>query len=348
MKLLARLKSVRPLTLTLVAGLVASVVSSAFGDAGGSHAIVQFTPHDRLFSVAFDGEFGEAVGESGLVLETVDGGKTWRHEINPPTKLAMFSVAIVGSRSIAVGQEGLVLVRDDRKSWRKIQPVSDQRLLRVSMNKSGLAVAVGAFGTLIKSTDSGATWTELKPDWATLYKNEETSDFVAARDEPTLYVAKVFDDGSIVIGGEYGQLNRSTDGGTTWTPVFKAQAATKDSTPPTLFGMHFQDDGTGYAAGQDGLIVMTSDSGKTWSQLDAHSQASLFDIDSTPDGHVFAVGMRSGLYSADSGKTWQPLKALDLNLNWYSGLGRGTSTASDSMIAVGHSGRVLTLVASGN
>ncbi|WP_157572505.1 WD40/YVTN/BNR-like repeat-containing protein [Nevskia soli] len=343
MKPFARLKFVKPLILSLAVG----IYPAAFADSSGSQAIVQFTPHDRLYSVAFNGDFGETVGEGGLVLQTTDGGKTWVHEVNPPTGLSLFGVAISGSRSIAVGQEGLILVRDDRKPWRKIESVTDQRLLRVSLNKSGLAVAVGAFGTLLKSTDYGQTWAELKPDWAALYKTDETSDFVAARDEPTLYVAKAFDDGSIVIGGEYGQLNRSTDGGTTWTPVFQAQAA-KGSTPPTLFGMHLRDDGTGYAAGQDGLIVMTTDSAKTWTQLDAHSQASLFDIESSPDGHVFAVGMRSGLFSADAGKTWQPLKALDLSLNWYSGLGRGTSTADDSMIAVGHSGRVLRLAASVN
>jgi photosystem II stability/assembly factor-like uncharacterized protein len=344
MKSFARPKFLKPIVLSFAAG----ICSTAFADAGDSRAIVQFTPHDRLYSVAFDGDFGEAVGESGLVLESTDGGKTWQHEVKAPTELAMFSVAISGSRSIAGGQEGLILVRDGRKSWRKIGAVTDQRLLRVSLNKNGLAIAVGAFGTLLKSTDNGDSWTELKPAWAALYKTATTSDFVAARDEPTLYVAKVFDDGSILIGGEYGQLNRSTDGGKTWTAVFKAQSASSDLTPPSLFGMHLRDDGTGYAAGQDGLIIMTADGGKTWAQLDAHSPASLFDIDSTPDGHVYAVGMRSGLFSADAGKTWQSIKALDLSLNWYSGLGHGSGAVGDSMIAVGHSGRVLELAASGN
>jgi photosystem II stability/assembly factor-like uncharacterized protein len=342
MKSFVRLKSVKALILSLATG----ICTLAFAD-GGSHALVQYTPHDRLYSVAFSGDFGEAVGEGGLVLQSADGGKTWVHEVTPPTRLAMFSVAISGARSIAVGQQGLILVRDGRKPWRKIEPVTDQRLLRVSLNPSGLAVAVGAFGTLLKSTDNGENWTQLKPDWTTLYKTEDTSDFVAVRDEPTLYVVKVFDDGSILIGGEYGQLNRSTDGGATWTPVFKTQAA-KGSNPPTLFGMHLREDGIGYASGQEGLVVMTNDSGKSWTQLDSNSQASLFDVESTSDGHVFAVGMRTGLVSADAGKTWQPLKALDLNLNWYSGLGRGASTAGGSVIAVGHSGRVLQLAASGN
>lgn len=344
MKFLTHLKCVKPLVLLLLGGASICV----FAGTNASEEIVQFTPHDRLFSVAFNGDFGEAVGEAGLLLQSTDGGKTWRHEVSPPTQDSLFSVAISGSRSIAVGQQGLILIRDGRKQWRKLEPVTDQRLLRVSMNKSGLAVAVGAFGTLLRSIDNGETWSELKPDWAQLYENENTSEFAAIRDEPTFYTAKVFDDGSIVIGGEYGQLNRSADGGITWTSVFRATATADSSTPPTLFGMNFRADGTGYAAGQEGLIVTSADSGKSWSELNSHSKASLFDIESTSDGHVFAIGMRTCLVSADAGQTWQPLKALDVGLNWYSGLGRATSTAGDSIIAVGHGGRVLKLVASAN
>ncbi|WP_273455310.1 WD40/YVTN/BNR-like repeat-containing protein [Nevskia ramosa] len=331
--------------------LVLMAVAGSFAvaaDGRGSRALNQLTPHDRLYSVAFSGDFGEAVGDGGLVLETTDGGKTWARDKNPPTNLSLLSVAIAGSRSIAVGQQGLILVRDQGKPWRKIEPVTDRRLLRVSLNRNGLAVATGAFGTLLKSTDGGETWADLKPDWAALYQTGVTGAFEAIRDEPTIYVANVFDDGAIVIGGEFGQLNRSTDGGTTWAPVFQVPAAVQGSIPPTIFGMHFRDDGVGYAAGQTGLIVTSSDSGKTWTQLDANSEASLFAIETTQDGHVVAIGMRSGLVSADAGKTWQPLKALDVSLNWYCGLARGASTPGGSVIAVGHSGRVIELATSGH
>ncbi|WP_295680420.1 photosystem I reaction center subunit IX [uncultured Nevskia sp.] len=343
MKAYARPLSAVFLVLMAVAGSFAMAA-----DGGASRALNQLTPHDRLYSVAFSGDFGEAVGDGGLVLVTTDGGKTWVRENKPPTDLSLLSVVISGTRSIAVGLQGLILIRDEQKPWRKIEPVTDRRLLRVSLNKDGLAIATGAFGTLLKSTDGGETWADLKPDWATLYETGVTGAFEAIRDEPTIYVAKVFDDGSMIIGGEFGQLNRSSDGGTSWEPVFQVPAALKGSIPSTIFGMHFSDDGVGYATGQAGLVVTSSDSGKTWTQLDTHSEASLFDIAPTQDGHVVAIGMRSGLVSADAGKTWQPLKALDVSLNWYCGLSRGTSTPSGSVIAVGHSGRVLQLATSGN
>lgn len=326
-------------------GLLALGFPSAWAAEAGSRAMTQMTPHDRLYAVAFGKDVGVAVGHAGLVLETTDGGKTWSKAAEqPPTQLAMHGIAIVGDRSIAVGQKGLVLVRDGRGAWRQVDSGTDMRLLRVGLNKNGIAVAVGAFGTLLKSTDGGETWASIAPNWAELYKSGDGSDeFAAVRDEPTNYVVKVFDDDSILIGGEYGQINHSTDGGATWSPVFQAQSDESGTIPPTIFGMNVRDDGVGYASGQDGLILKTVDAGKSWTRLTSGSKASLFDIDSTADGRVIAIGMRAGLVSSDGGSNWQPLHALDLSLNWYSGLSRGSSTPGDALFAVGHSGRVLSL-----
>ncbi|MGB1562592.1 MAG: photosystem I reaction center subunit IX [Sinimarinibacterium flocculans] len=326
--------------LLLLSALPASVALAA---AEAPEELVQFTPHDRLFSVAFSGEFGQAVGEAGLILQSTDGGKSWRRETSPPTKASLFSVATIGRRSIAVGQQGLILVREGRKQWRQVAAITNERLLRVSMNDAGLAIATGAFGTLLKSTDYGETWTAIKPDWVSMYATETVSDFAAVRDEPTLYAVKVFRDGSIVIGGEYGQINRSTDGGETWVPVFNASA--DGATPPTFFGMNFNDEGTGFAVGQEGLVAMSNDYGQTWRQLDAGSSANLFDVEVTRNGQVVAIGMRSCLVSADAGNSWQPLRALDTSLNWYSGLAQSSSAPGNSIFAVGHSGRVVKLLA---
>lgn len=342
MKRPARAKFLSCLFLCVFAGSSLSLSAAQ----SGSRAVTQMTPHDRLYAVAFGGDVGVAVGHAGLILETTNGGKTWAKAAEqPPTKLAMHGIAIAGERSIVVGQQGLVMVREGRGAWRKVDSGSTMRLLRVGLNKNGLAVAVGAFGTLLKSTDGGETWTSIAPNWAELYKSSNTGgQFETVRDEPTLYVVKVFDDGSILIGGEYGQLNLSSDGGATWAASFQGVSAENAATPPTIFGMNIGDDGVGYASGQGGLVIKTGDAGRTWTQMPSGSEASLFDIDSTRDGHVVAVGMRAGLVSADGGATWKSLDALDLSLNWYAGLSRGTSTPGNALFAVGHSGRVLNLV----
>lgn len=299
------------------------------------------TPHDRLYSVIFEGDRGLAVGESGLIKTSTDGGKTWTVDA-PPTNLAMIDVASNGQRTIAVGQMGLILVRDGNGPWKKVESGTTRRLLQVDINKNGLAFIAGSFGVLLKSTDGGETWASAAPNWATLYDAGE-GDFAAVRDEPTNYIVKVNDDGSVIVGGEYGQLMRSPDGGGCWDIVYRHPSEGGDAAP-TLFSMDIRPDGVGYAVGQAGLIVRTQNGGLSWAHLPEATGGSLFAVASTPDGHVVAVGQRVGLHSRDGGATWSSLKVLDIALNWYTSVTHVASAQAGEMIAVGHSGRVIRLM----
>ena len=145
--------------------------------------VSQATPTDRLFSVDFNKGVGVAVGEAGLIMRTSDGGETWRQEVSPTT-LGLISVAHSGGREIAVGQMGVVLVRDGTSTWEISDSGSDMRLLKVDFNSHGLAVATGAFGTLLRSKDGGKTWESIAPHWATLY-DSGAGDTAVIRDEPT-------------------------------------------------------------------------------------------------------------------------------------------------------------------
>ena len=156
-------------------------------------------------------------------------------------------------------------------------------------------------------------------------------------------MVKVFDDGSILIGGEYGQINHSTDGGLSWTPVFQAQSDDSGTIPPTIFGMNIGDDGCRLCLGPGRPDPEDYRCRNVVDASELRSKASLFDIDTTGDGRVIAIGMRAALVSSDGGSSWRALQALDVSLNWYSGLSRGASTPADALFAVGHSGRVLSL-----
>ena len=298
------------------------------------------TPHDRLFSVIFDGDKGLAVGELGLIKTSTDGGKTWVRE-PAPTALALIDVASNGARTIAVGQMGLILVREGEGTWKKVESGTERRLLQVDINKDGLAFVVGAFGTLLKSTDGGETWTDVAPNWAGLYDSGQ-GDTAVLRDEPTNYIVDVLDNGGTIIGGEYGQLMYSPDGGICWEIAYRHPSVSGENAP-TLFGMSIRPDGTGYAVGQSGLTVRTSNGGLSWSLLTTPVTGNLFGVESTPDGQVVAIGQRVAMRSQDNGQTWESINALDLSLNWYTGMSRSASAPAGEFIAVGHSGRVIRL-----
>lgn len=298
------------------------------------------TPHDRLFSVIFEADKGVAVGEAGLIMRSADAGKTWTRDA-APTELAMIDIASNGTRSIAVGQMGLILVNDGSGKWKKVESGTERRLLQVDINESGLAFIVGAFGTLLKSTDGGETWTSAAPNWATLY-DSGTGDTAVIRDEPTNYIVDVQEDGSVLIGGEYGQLMRSPDGGICWDIVYRHPSDTGLSAP-TFFAMSIREDGAGYAVGQSGLVARTADRGHTWGYVKTPVDGNLFGVDSFADGQVVAIGQRVALRSTDNGASWNPIRALDFSINWYTGLGHAASAPAGEVIAVGHSGRILRL-----
>lgn len=307
---------------------------------GHSAVVDASTPHDRLFSVVFDGDRGLAVGEAGLLKYSDDAGKTWTRQ-DAPTEQAMIDVATNGQRTIAVGQEGLILVRDGDGAWKQVESGTDRRLLQVDINKSGVAYIVGAFGTMLKSTDSGDTWKSIAPNWAGLYESGEGM-LATVRDEPTNYIVDVRDNGHVIIGGEYGQLMFSPDGGICWYVVYRHPSEGGESAP-TLFSMDIRADGVGYAVGQSGLVVRTDNNGMSWKVVPTPSTASLFAVALGTNGYVTTIGQRVGLRSADGGATWTPIDVLDVTLNWYSALARPASAPSGEVIAVGHSGRVLRL-----
>src|SRR3569623_304277 len=140
--------------------------------------VVKGTVHQALFSIARDGNTGVAVGAGGQLMESADGGNTWKPTAANVGELSLLGVGQSQGHAIAVGQQGQVLVRDQGKSWTKSVSGTENRLLSVAVNNSGLAVAVGAFGTALKSTDGGQTWQSISPEWITIMPQGE---------EPHLY-----------------------------------------------------------------------------------------------------------------------------------------------------------------
>ena len=172
------------------------------------HALVfHGTAHDMLYDVTFDGKNGLAVGNFGLIAETADGGVTWSAEDGVPTDLALLAVVRSGNHCIAAGQAGTVLVSSDCKHWTLGHLAGDPRVLNMALTASGTAYAVGGFGTVLKSTDWGQTWSPLAIDWSKITEDGA---------QPHLYRVHVAADGGLTIVGEFGLVLTSADMGKTW------------------------------------------------------------------------------------------------------------------------------------
>lgn len=107
--------------------------------------------------------------------------------------------------------------------------------------------AAGAFGTLIRTDDAGATWSGLPTGLLTPLTELQ----VISRD-------------AFVVGGGCA-ARRSVDGGATFTRLYFSSPRCRQP----LEGLAFTDPDTGYLALRDGTVVGTADGGATWSATTA-------------------------------------------------------------------------------
>jgi photosystem II stability/assembly factor-like uncharacterized protein len=307
--------------------MVAAGLLVAAGSAGNVFAAgeVEFDvrykgiAHDALYDICFNQNAGIAVGVAGTMFTTDDGGKDW-HPGTSVTQSALLGIDCNASWPIAVGQSGTILIRRDGK-WQEAKSGTDARLLSVSVNNAGLAVAVGGFGAVLRSADGGQSWEPIAFDWQELLGDTL---------EPHIYDVEVSEAGVVTIAGEFELVMRSSDGGDTWEIVHKGDSS--------IFALELNDDGSGYAVGQEGRVLRTADGGNTWDVISVDTNANLLDVLTDREGTVHITGIRTLLQGLDNGKTWTAIDAGDISSRWYQALGLSDS---GNVFLVGHSGRIV-------
>ncbi|MBN9206973.1 WD40/YVTN/BNR-like repeat-containing protein [Methylibium petroleiphilum] len=303
-----------------------AAAAAAAPAAAGVKQIRHGTHHDALYDVVFEGERGIAVGAFGSVLVTADGGATWQVQPFPMKHLALMSVAMHEGRCIAVGQTGLVYAAEDCKTWKAAPSMTKSRLLAVGVNRHGVAYAVGAFGTILKSADWGRSWAVQTVDWSGITEDGA---------EPHLYDVHVAEDGVVTAVGEFELVMRTTDGAQ-WKALHKGERS--------LFGLSVVDGGTMYAVGQSGALLRSADGGTTWASLKSGTQAILTGVHATARGEVLASGINSVVVSRDGGASWAPVTSKLVRNAWYQALAASEGAGGQRrLVAVGAGGSILEL-----
>ncbi len=147
--------------------------------------------------------------------------------------------------------------------------------------------AVGDHGTIIKTSDGGASWN--------LLPAVTSVSLISVRftDANTGYIA----------GGEYytylsGIILKTTDGGANWTIL-------KSGINEPLFSVFFSDPDTGYAVGDYGTILKTVDGGITWTDIPDTTTSSLNSVYFTGVNTGFVVGGNETiLRTINGGSNW--------------------------------------------
>jgi len=198
---------------------------------------------------------GFATGHQGVLLRTEDGGLTWKQaSIAAKDKPALFAVRVTGDKGIAVGAYGAFLeTSDGGRTWaerRIISPDFDRHLTGIASLGSGRMIIAGEAGTLLASSDDGATWHALKSPY-----------------QGSFFGAIGLSGGSVIAFGMRGNAWRSADAGRTW------QRIDLGDYNGGLQGAAELPGGSVVMAGADGMIATSRDGGATFAAKTLPSRA---------------------------------------------------------------------------
>ncbi|UCH85221.1 MAG: choice-of-anchor D domain-containing protein [Candidatus Latescibacterota bacterium] len=143
--------------------------------------------------------------------------------------------------------------------------------------------AVGHEGTILRTTDGGATWVRQSSGTTSILIGVSFTDV---------------NTGTAV--GENGLILRTTDGGETWTPQVSGESG-------FLTGVWFTDENNGTVVTQNGVILRTTDGGAKWDYQDSGVENNLNDVMFVDANTGVIVGW-DGLIlrTSNGGTTWTP------------------------------------------
>ncbi|SDX71114.1 hypothetical protein [Paenibacillus sp. CF384] len=114
-----------------------------------------------LYDVIWTGKSFFAVGQSGLMMTSIDGLK-WT-KLASPTQQTLIQAVMAGDSYYVVGDGGIILSSKDLKTWRKHVVNPHLAFRGIAWNGKTL-LAVGENGMAVRS-DDGRNWTKTIP-WA--------------------------------------------------------------------------------------------------------------------------------------------------------------------------------------
>lgn len=250
---------------------------------------------------------------------------------------------------VAVGDGGKIFTTDD--GWVTNSDIAHgltvQNLRAVTWAGGTTYFACGNGGVILRSTDSGANWTDKSDSnietlydidfisvdvgWAvggqggakilkttngstTCSWTEQTADIITKE----FYAVSAYDANTVYIAGQGGEIEKTPDGGTNWS-------SQTSGTTKLLSGITVEsgDADTVYACGNDGTIIKTSD-GSTWASLTSNTVEELRYIKLVPGSTtvVWAVGRNGVIINTTDGSSWSPQTS-------------GTSAILDSIAVIG-------------
>jgi photosystem II stability/assembly factor-like uncharacterized protein len=293
---------------------------------GGYWTIVDDSSYTSTFNGMYfiDNSTGFAVGDSGRIQKTTDGGSTWNAQSSGVIADLEWVFFINANTGFAVGDSGRILkTTNGGTSWISKTSGTTSKFRCVYFPSDTIGYTVGDAAVVRKTTDGGESWSSQDPGGSSLY-----SVFFPV-DEDTGYAV-----------GSSGTIRKTTDGGTNWNLQIGV-------TSSRLRGVHFPVDAQiGFAAGEFGSLLKTTNGGTNWSNVtdSAHVNKDFNNVYFTSSSVGYIAGEEATiLKTTDGGSTWNlqaPPTDRYFNVVQF-------PVDSDTGYIAGYSGKILKTTAGG-
>jgi len=257
---------------------------------------------------------GIICGGFGYLAKTNDGGRTWT-KLNVGTNQTFMSAFMLNEQNFYTARLEMFATTNSGTTFKKIESLpSTSTIFAIQFFNSTTGVIIRG-GSLLKSSDSGNTWTAINNDLNLLNDLQQTSALVG-------YASGGYTSDS----SDAGQIAKTIDGGETWTKtldsdsnlsswfisdnigyyinskkeLYKTSNGSNSWTkianlPTTGLSVCFTNENTGYFSAYDGQIFETKNGGLNWKIVysspaeQGKPNESITKI-IAKDGAVFAIG----------------------------------------------------------
>jgi serine/threonine-protein kinase len=230
-----------------------------------------------------DDNFSAAVGDSGTVISSNDGGITWiKKNFNRQVSLSEIYCFPKG-KSIFVGDSSsLYYSTNYLDSLIQIPLVSGYSFFGIKFLDSNTGFITGNKGLILKTINGGLNWTKVLTN-----TNEIIFDIAFFSPQKGFAV------------GWNGLLLETNNRGDTWHS-YKTQLADN-----YLKSIDINSKGNGLIVGGDGIILHTTNSGDSWNKIDMKTSGGFQKVKYISEDYAIIIGSRGViLVSKDKGNTW--------------------------------------------
>ena len=279
---------------------------------------------DKFFDVKSNGPSSFLlVGYRSQFAKSADGGATWEKTVQPTlTSFTRIKFWQGGKKGFGVGHEGIIYSTEDGgENWKPLTSGTKNALFDLDYSSENTVWVVGDISTTVHTTDGGQSWKTGKVQIEASRALGVTEDMSLAITDPIFYGVDFVDDQTGFIGGEFGQIRRTKDGGQTWTSQHGALLAGRFRdimAMPTWLCIRMKDAMNGIAVGTYGAIVSTEDGGETWRFNVSPVNTPLYDIRWLPDGDALIVGSSGSILRGNPQGGYKRPQMPDSVFTWMS------------------------------